>query len=150
MKKIFFAFIALLFVNVAFAQFVAKLEVKGPLPGACDSANVYAIFPGFKGQVAPVAPKTDKQIEKMLNEDVAFLSANPKFSGKMMIHCIVSCKGEMIVCEVDNKSGNDELDQQILAVFKTLTKWTPGTLNGEAVDCSVLFSMEIKKGKITL
>jgi TonB family protein len=150
MKKAIVFLFGLFAVHAASAQFVARMEVKGPLPGACDSTNVYALIPGFTGQVAPTPGLTKKQIEDLLNKEVKFLADNPKFKGEMMINCIINCSGEMIRCEVDNRSGNDELDAQILAVFKKLTKWTPGVLNGKAVDAVELFSIEIKKGKITI
>lgn len=150
MKKTLLSVLILLLAFAAHAQFVAKLEVKGPLPGACDSTNVYAMFPGFKGQVAPVPPMSDKEIEKMLNDDVQYIKDHPKFSGKMMIHIVVNCKGEMIQCEVDNKSGEPDFDADVLHVFQKMRKWTAGTLDGNAVDCSVLYSIEVKKGKITV
>ncbi len=150
MKKTIVFLFSLFAVHAASAQFVARMQVKDALPGACDSTNVYALFSGFDGQVKPVPELTKKQIEDLLNKEVKFLQENPKFKGEMMINCIINCSGEMIRCEVDNKSGNDELDQQILAVFKKLTKWTPGLLNGQAVDAVELFTVEIKKGKITI
>jgi hypothetical protein len=148
MKKIISTFCTFLFIHALSAQFVAKMEVKGPLPGACDSTNVYALIPGFTGQIPPVAAMTKSEIQAKLNADVNFIKVNPKFKGKMMINCIINCKGEMIRCEVDNKSGEEELDAEILKVFQTLKHWEPGKFNGAGVDCSELFSIEIKKGKI--
>jgi hypothetical protein len=81
---------------------------------------------------------------------VAFLKDNPKFKAEMMIHCIISCSGELIRCEVDKTSGEPTLDTQVLCVFQSLKKWTPGKLNAKTVDCSVLFSIAVKKGAITL
>jgi hypothetical protein len=150
MKKIFILLFGLFIINSLSAQFIAKMEVKGPLPGACDSTNVYALFSGFTGQVQPKCPLTKEQIEERLNKEVKFLAANPKFKGKLMVNCIINCKGEMIKCEIDNKSGNDDLDQEVVNVFKTLLAWTAGTLNGTAVDCVMLYSMEVKKGVIHL
>ncbi|HEU4717698.1 MAG TPA: energy transducer TonB [Bacteroidia bacterium] len=149
MKKILLSLFAGLLCAAANAQFVARMEVKEPLPGACDSTNVYALFTGFTGQIPPVAPWDEKQLGAKL-QNIQFLKDNPKFKGKMMINCIINCKGEMIKCTVDNKSGNDELDKQVLAIFQDMKKWTPGTLDGNAVDTTVLYSIEIKKGKITV
>jgi TonB family protein len=81
---------------------------------------------------------------------VQFIRDNPKFKGELMINCIVNCKGELVQCRVDNKSGNDELDKQVLAVIKSMTKWTAGVLDGNTVDCSVLFDIHLKKGKISI
>jgi hypothetical protein len=67
-----------------------------------------------------------------------------------MVNCIINCKGELIRCEIDNKSGSDELDNQVLKVFSSLKTWKAGTLDGVAVDTTILYSIEIKKGIIHL
>ena len=150
MKNFLLASFALFIFSGLSAQFVAKMEVKGPLPGACDSTNVYALFPGFTGQMEAKCALTKQEIEDKLNKEVKFLSLNPKFKGKLMVNIIVNCKGNMIKCEIDNKSGDNDLDSEVVAVFRTLTFVSPGTLNGQAVDTSLLYSMEVKKGVIHL
>lgn len=150
MRKIFILSCVFLVVHSVSAQFVATLEIKEPIPGLCDEKTVYAMFPGFGGQAAPVAPITKQALEDKLNAEVAFIKDNPKFKGSLMLSCIINCKGEMVKCEVDNKSGKNDLDEQVLAIFKTLLAWAPGKLWDNPVDCVELFSMDVKKGKITL
>jgi hypothetical protein len=148
MKILTLCLFAMFMTGTLSAQFVAKMEVKEPIPGICSEKDVYALFPGFTGQVAPKPPISEPEMEMELNKSLDFLKTNPKFKGKLMVNMIINCKGEMVRCEIDNKSGNDELDKQVLAYFQKFTKWTPGSLNGEKVDCSELISMEIKKGKV--
>ena len=47
---------------VASAQFVAKMEVKEPIPGLCNDQEVYAIFPSFKGHEEAVCPLKNKYL----------------------------------------------------------------------------------------
>lgn len=132
------------------AQFVAKMEVKEPIEGVCDNNGVYGLFAGFKGQEPAQGPLTKAEIQAKLDEGLPFLSANPKYKGEGMIGLIVNCKGELVRCRMDNKTKSPELDQQIEEVFKTLTAWKPGKLNGQAVDTSILYSFKIKGGRVVL
>lgn len=132
------------------AQFVAKMEVKEPIDGVCNNDGVYVLFPGFDGQVPAQGPLTKEEIQARLDEGLAFLNENPKFKGEGMIGLIVNCKGELVQCNMDNKTKSAELDRQIEDVFRTLTTWTPGKLNGRAVDTSILYSFKIKGGKLVL
>ena len=151
MKKTATLFFVLLACVRLSAQFIAKMEVKEPIPGTCDTYNIYAIFPGFTGQTAPVCPMTNADIQKKLDTEIPFLQTHKKFKAKLvMVNCIINCKGELVRCEIDRKSGDDELDKQIVAVFSLLKQWKSGTVSGKDVDCVELFSMHIKKGKITL
>lgn len=146
---IFLAFSMLLALSSS-AQFVAKMEVKEDIPGLCDKKEVYVIFPMLKDQEEAVPPINEKKIEERLNEEVSFLKDNPKFNGKGMIGVVINCDGKMVKCEMDNSTKNEELDKQIEAVFATLTQWKPGVVSGRMVDTNVLFSFEIKKGKLSL
>jgi hypothetical protein len=131
------------------AQFIATVEMKEPVEGICNNTKVYALFKGFQGQIPPKCSLTNEEIQKLLNE-VPFLKANPKFKGKGMAGVYINCKGEAIGWEIDNKSKSEELDKQLLEVFKTLTSWTQGKLNGMSVDARELISYTIKKGVLTL
>jgi hypothetical protein len=51
---------------------------------------------------------------------------------------------------MDNKTKDTALDNQIVAVFKTLVQWKAGLLNGKPVDSMRLFSFEIINGKLKL
>lgn len=131
------------------AQFVARLEVKDPIPGICDEKEVYALFPGFKGQEEAKCPVSKQEIEKRLNE-IPFLKQNPKYKDKGMMGVIINCKGVVVKCKMDNKTKSTELDKQIEDVFNSLGEWKAGKLNGTDVDTSTLWSFTIKKGKLTL
>jgi hypothetical protein len=132
------------------AQFVAKVEVKEPVKGLCDEKEVYALFPMFDNQKEAVCPVSEEEISRRLDSAVTFLKDNPKHKDKGMVGIWINCKGEMIKCEMDNKTKNATLDSQIVAVFNTLGKWKAGLLNTRPVDSMKLYSFEIKKGKITM
>jgi hypothetical protein len=134
----------------ASAQFVAKMEIKDSIPGLCDKNEVYALFPMFKGQEEAPCPMNNTEIQARLEEEVVFLKKNANYKDKGMVNIIINCKGEVVKCEMDNKTKSEELDKQIVDVFKTLGTWKPGKLNGKPVDSSRLWSFDIKKGKIYL
>lgn len=137
--------------NSSSPMLIGRLQMDKPIKGACDNSNIIAIlpFPG-NGQVEAKAPKTDEEIVKELNSKVTFLVDKPNYEDKGMVNLIVNCKGDLIRCEIDNKTKSPELDAQIVAVFAELKKWTSGTINGISVDTSVLYSFTIKNGKISL
>jgi len=149
MKKIFILLL-LACGTAASAQFVAKMEVKEPIPGICDDKEVYALFPMFEGQVEAVAPVTKDELLKKLNE-ISYLKDNPKTKTKGMVSLVINCKGKVVQCEMDgnNKTSSEALDKQIVAVFNSLGEWKPGKLNGKEVDSSRLFSFKVKGGKIS-
>jgi len=138
-------------VNSSMNNFVAIMEVKTPIPGVCDNSKVYAILPlPGNGQVMAKSPLDDTAIQRQLNADVLFLKDKSTFIDKGMVNLIVNCKGEMVRCEIDNKTQSPKLDSQIVAVFSKLKTWTPATIHGTSVDCSVLYSFAIKNGMITV
>lgn len=130
------------------AQFVARVEMKYKVDGICDYDNVYGLFNGFDGQIVPECSVSNAGMQKQLNQ-VQYLKDNPKFKGKGMVGVYINCEGEAIGWRVSVKT-NDKLDQQLIEIFESFDEWTVGTLNKEAVDCSVLFSYKIKKGVLTL
>ena len=132
------------------AQFVAKVEVKEPIQGLCNDKEVYSLFPMFDGQKQAVCPTSEEEITKRLDSAVTFLKDNPKFKDKGMVGMWINCKGEVVKCEMDNKTKDSTLDSQIVAVFSVLGKWEAGLLNGKPVDSMRLYSFEIKKGKILI
>jgi len=149
MKKIIFGLlISFISINTS-AQFVATMEVKEPIEGICNEKEVYALFPMLDGQEEAICPVSKEEILKRLNSEIQFLKDNPKFKGKGMIGLVINCKGEIVQCEMDNKTKSAELDKQIEAVFNSLGDWKTGQLNGKNVDSSKLYSFKIKKGKIT-
>lgn len=137
--------------NLGMSNMVATMQVDEPIPGVCNNSKVIAIlsFPG-NGQVKAQAPLTDQEIEEQLNSIVSFIKDKPDYNDKGMVNLIINCKGEMVRCEIDNKTKYPELDEQIVTVFAQLKVWKPGTINGEPVDTSVLYSFNIENGKISL
>jgi len=131
------------------AQFVAKMEIKEPIKGLCSEKDVYALFP-MGDQKEAVCPVTEAEISRRLDSAVVFLKENPDFKDKGMVSVIINCKGEVVKCEMDNKTKDPELDKQIVAVFAVLGQWKAGKIGKKEVDSVKLFSFEIKKGKIRL
>jgi len=130
---------------------VARMEVKEPIEGVCDNSNVIAILPiPGNGQVQAQAPKTDEEISKNLNANVSYLKDKPGYEDKGMVSLIINCKGELVRCEIDNKTKSPELDSQIVAVFAELKEWTAGKINEKPFDTVVLYSFTIKNGKISV
>ncbi|MEN8249941.1 MAG: hypothetical protein ABFS32_13490 [Bacteroidota bacterium] len=148
MKTILTLLLSIFFTGLSYGQFVAKMEVKEPIPGICNDKNVIAILP-FDGQKEAVCPITEDEITERLNQ-IEFLKQNPKHKDKGMIGLIINCKGEVVQCKMDNETKSLELDKQIEEVFNNLGEWKPGKLNGKKVDTSKLYSFKISKGKITL
>lgn len=134
---------------ISSAQFVARMEVKEPIPGLCDARNVYVLFPSFKRQERAVCPVTEDAILERLNTEVKFLLDNPQHKDKGMIGLVINCKGRVVQCKMDNKTQSSELDAQIEAVFNSLGEWKPGKLNRKEVDTSRLFSFVIEDGKVS-
>lgn len=134
----------------ASSQFVAKMEVKEEIPGICNKDEVYALLGMLTGQQEAVCPTSKDSIVKRLNAEVVFLKDNPKHKDKGMVNLVINCKGELVKCEMDNKTKSPELDKQIVAVFNSLGSWQAGKLNGKPVDSVRLWSFEIKKGLISI
>ena len=149
MKNLTLFLLVSTFSLAASAQLVATLQLTEDVPGICDKENVYALFPGFEGQVEAVCPMTEDQIVQKLNAEVAFLKENPKYKDKGMMGLLINCNGEVVQCQMDNKTKSPELDKQIEAVFNSLGEWKAGTLNGIEVDTSLLYSFTIKKGVLS-
>lgn len=150
MKSIFLLTISILILSGLRAQIVAKVEVKEPIEGLCNDKEVYSLFPMFGDQKQAVCPVSDAEIKRRLDSAVTFFKDNPKHKDKGMVGIWINCKGEVVKCEMDNKTKDATLDSQIVAVFNTLGKWEAGLLNGKPVDSMRLYSFEITKGKISV
>lgn len=129
---------------------IAIMQVDEPIPGVCDNSRVVVVLPvPGNGQVKAQAPLTDDEIIKKLNAEVEFLKKNKDFKDEGMVNLIVNCKGEMVRCQISNKTKSDELDEQVVAVFSKMVNWKAGTLNGNPVDTSVLYSFKVENGVIS-
>lgn len=158
MKKILFSAIALSILfscsstkNSSMGNMIATMQVDEPIPGVCDNSKVIAIlpFPG-NGQIKAKAPLTEEEIIKNLNTEVDFLKGKTDYNDKGMVNLIINCEGKMVRCQIDNKTQSPELDQQMVNVFSKMVNWKPGTVNGQPVDTTVLYSFEINNGIISL
>jgi len=150
MKKIILALALIQLSLCSYSQLVARAEIKEKIDGICNIKNVYSLFPMFGDQKEAICPVPDSIIEERLNKEVEFLKDKPDYKDKGMVSIIINCKGEVVRCQIDNKSKSPVLDEQVVNVFKTLTSWKAGKLNGKDVDSLRLWSFEVKKGKITL
>lgn len=148
MKRLLLISLISIFHMTTFAQFVAKMEVKEPIPGLCNDREVYVMFPSFKGQKQAVCPVSEEEIAERLNSEVQFLKDHPDHEDKGMMGLVINCKGEVVHCKMDNKTKDPELDQQIETVFNSLGEWKAGKLNNKNVDTSRLFSFKIEGGKV--
>jgi hypothetical protein len=150
MKSIILTFSIFFAMTTLNAQFVAKVEVKEHIQGICNEKEVYTLFPAFGDQKEAPCPVGDSEIVRRLDSAVTFLKDNPTHNDKGMVAVWISCKGQVVKCEMDNKTKDATLDSQIVAVFNTLGKWGAGLLNGKPVDSLRLYSFEIKNGKISI
>ena len=130
---------------------VAKMQVDEPIEGVCNNDAVYVLFSAFgDGQIPSKCSLSDEEINTKVNAEVTFLTENPGHSDEGMMGLIINCKGEVVKCEINNKTQSEELDKQIEAAFRQLTNWQVGTLHGNPVDNSVLMSFKIKNGVFIL
>jgi hypothetical protein len=150
MKKLFLLLTLIQASLFSSAQMVARVEIKDKIEGICDSKNVYTLFEMLGNQKEAICSVPDSTIEQRLNKEVEFLVDKLNYNDKGMVSIIINCKGEVVQCKIDNKSKSPILDQQVVNVFKTLTSWKPGKLNGKDVDSMRLWSFEVKNGKIKL
>lgn len=145
----------LIFLSISFltlsvnAQMVGRMQVKTKIEGICNEKNVY-VFLGQEGQTEATPSVSKKDIQDRLNKEVTFLKDSLNYNDKGMVNIIVNCKGEMVQCEIDNKTRHPELDQQIVNTFKGLGNWTAAELRGRRVDNATLWSFNIVNGKILL
>lgn len=130
---------------------VARMEVKEPIKGVCNNSYIIAILPiPGNGQVKAETSKTKEEITEELNSKVSFLKDKTDYEDKGMVSLIVNCKGELVRCEIDNKTQSPELDSQIVAVFAELKTWKAGQIDNNSVDTVVFYRFIITEGKITL
>lgn len=150
MRKTFLLLFLMTVSYTVSAQFVARMEIKEPIPGLCSKQDVYALIPGLKGQVQARCKFTNEQINDKLNAEIQFLKDHPDYNDKGMIGLIINCRGELVQCKMDNKTKSPELDSQIEMVFNSIDGWKAGKLNRKNVDSSRLFSFKIENGKISI
>ena len=122
MKTILSLVISILLASNLNAQFVAKVQVKEKIEGLCNEKEVYSLLPMFGDQKLAVSPVSNEEIMNQLDSAVIFLKENRKFKGEGMVGIWINCKGEVVKCEMHNKTKDANLDSQIVAVFAALGK----------------------------
>ena len=128
--------------QIMYCQFVAIMEVKEPIEGVCNQKEVYNLISSFSGQVPAVCPVSKDEILARLNNEVKFISENPKHKDKCIVGLVINCKGELVRCKLGPKTKRLELDEQISKVFESLGVWKAGTLDGKK--CGYFKALQFK------
>ena len=148
MKRFLYLSIAI-FVSVqSFGQLSMIMSAEGVSPdNVCKPNNVYFLMERKARPVAPI-----DSIEVRLNEIVTFAKDHPEFIGKSSIQFAVNCKGEVGGgFHVVTKTGNIDLDNELVEFFKTIDKWHAGKKSKKkTVDSWYMWRLEIKKGFINI
>jgi hypothetical protein len=145
MKKIFQLTMLSLISIPSFGQMVMSPEGI-TAENACNPNTVYFLM---ESKARPV--ESIDSIQVKLNQIVKFAKANPTFEGKAAIQFAVNCNGGVGGgFHVVTKSGNDELDKELIAFFKSIETWTPGKIKKKTVDSWYMWRLEIKNGNIII
>jgi hypothetical protein len=139
----------LLLSNIILAQTLqAKIDTKGKIiEGLCNQNEYYHLMNGMGNQQEAACPISNEEIYDKLLE-LTILKENPKFKGEEIINVDINCKGEVV--NVDSEFKDEELNKQIKNLFLKLGNYNPGQMEGKNVDCSILYSIKIKNGTLTL
>lgn len=112
----------------------------------CKPNNVYFLMEKRARPVEPI-----DSIEMKLNSTVSFAKQNPSFDSKVSIQFAVNCNGEIGGgFHVVTKSGNDNLDNELMEFFKTIKSWKAGMIKKKTVDSWYMWRLEIKDGYIDI
>lgn len=146
MKKWFFLTFGLLCMSMSHAQLTATVQLEEPIEGLCDWKEVFVLFSGFRDQKEAVCPVSKAEIRERLETQLTYIKENSKFKGKFTINLYLNCKGEVVQCQLSKPSKSEEFNTQVEAIFNNLGEWKPGTFEDEAVDSTISYSFEVKKG----
>lgn len=145
MNRLITFFSILFLCSHTFAQLVMKTEGITP-ENACKPNQVYFLLSDRAKPVEPI-----DSIESRINREIRFVRENPTFESKPSVQLVVNCKGELGGGFHNvTKSGNEELDKELIEFFKTVTIWKPGKLKKKTVDSWYMWRMEIKDGYIDI
>lgn len=129
----------------SFGQMVMTAEGVNP-ENICKPNTVYFLM---ENKARPIEPIDSIQIK--LNEAVKFAKENPSFESKSSIQFAVNCNGEIGGgFHVVTKSGNEDLDNELINFFKTIKDWKAGKIKKKSVDSWYMWRLEIKNGNITI
>ncbi|PJB13227.1 MAG: hypothetical protein CO119_02740 [Flavobacteriales bacterium CG_4_9_14_3_um_filter_40_17] len=129
----------------SFGQMIMTAEDVNP-DNVCKQNNIYFLI---EKKARPI--ELIDSIEIKLNRAVLFAKNKPSFESKSTIQFAVNCNGEVgggfhIVI----KSGDQNLDHELIDFFKTITNWKPGMIKKKAVDSWYMWRLEIKDGYIDI
>jgi hypothetical protein len=112
----------------------------------CKPNNVYFLI---EKKARPI--ELIDSIEVKLNRAVLIAKNKPSFESKSTIQFAVNCNGEVGGgFHVVIKSGDENLDRELIDFFKTITNWKPGMLKKKTVDSWYMWRLEIKDGYIDI
>jgi hypothetical protein len=146
MKNIIHLMIIVSFISVsASAQMI--MSAAGITPeNVCKANTVYFLMENKPRPLQPI-----DSIESRINHAIKFVRENPTFEAKPAIQFAVNCKGETGGgFHVVTRSGNDELDNELLEFFKTVKGWKAGIARKKAVDSWYMWRLQIKDGHIDI
>lgn len=146
MKRILYLSFFLLFGINSFGQMIMSAEGIYP-ENVCEPNTVYFLM---SNKARPI--ESIDTIEVRLNSVVKYAKENPNFEAKSSIQLAINCKGEIGGgFHVVTKSGNEELDKELIEFFKTIKDWTAGKKNKrKTVDSWYMWRLEIKNGEIDI
>ncbi len=124
------------------------MSAEGIYPdNVCNPGNVFFLIERRAKPVESIAT-----IEVNLNNTITFAKDNPSFTGECAIQFAVNCNGEVGGgFHVVTKSGNETLDSDLIAFFKTIEDWKPGKKNKKkTVDSWYMWRMKITDGMIEI
>jgi hypothetical protein len=145
MKRTITLAILLMISIFSFGQMVMSAEGVTP-ENVCFPGTVYFLM---ENRARPT--ESIDSIEMRLNSLVTFAKDNPAFTAKPAIQFAVNCRGENGGgFHVVTKSGNDNLDNELIKFFKNITSWKAGKIKKKTVDSWFMWHLEIKNGYIDI
>jgi len=133
----------------SYSQFI--LSAEGVTADNVCTPNTVCFLTGLRNESRARPVESMEVIQKRLNETVSFARSNPSFEASPAIQFAVNCRGEIGGgFHIVTKSGNDELDKELMDFFKTIKEWNAGRINRRrTVDSWYMWRLEIKDGNIT-
>jgi len=128
-----------------FGQMIMSAEGIHP-DNVCKQNTVYFLI---EKKARPL--ESIDSIEMRLNKALSFARQDPGFEANCAIQLVVNCKGELGGgFHVVKKSGDDNIDNELIDFFKTIKAWKPGMIKKKAVDSWYMWRLEIKNGYIDI
>ncbi len=134
-KKVLFALpivISMLLVFACSNKESLNNEIKSLKDYSTKTENVVA-----EPEVMPEFPGGVEALMTYLGENITYptLAKEQGLKGKVFVSFVINKEGKVVDVEVV-QSDNEMLNRESVRVISTMPEWTPGTLNGEPVDCS--------------